>query len=379
MIILKHAMLVVSSLYLVAFIIAAPVVNGQDISLVPGESCITSSCHADKAKKEFIHTIAANGLTCIICHQAPDLEQHRFKMLAEGGELCAQCHGVKANKEFKHMPVAVGLCTFCHDPHQADYPKQLKFPPTGELCFNCHDKKTFSGAVTHGPVAEGLCLECHDPHTSDHDFQLKAALPDLCFGCHDRNLKDPGGRILPSPKQTFDNKELTQHLPFAIGQCMICHIPHAGPNYRLLRSAYPESFYTSYSQDKYICLTCHNGKAFNDARTMTETAFRNGNLNLHYRHVNREKGRTCRACHHHHGAENPKLIRAYVPFGSRAITIQNFEKTETGGQCGPTCHPLVRYDRYEPVQNALKVTSREGLDATPEALQQAKEQQMKAP
>jgi predicted CXXCH cytochrome family protein len=373
---LKQTNIVLISALLLTIFPPQAVAAAEEIALNPGESCITSTCHADKAKKQYVHTIAANGGNCIICHRAPDLSRHQFKIWLEGGELCAQCHGVKADKKFKHEPVAVGLCTFCHDPHQSDNPRQLKFPPDSRLCFNCHEKNKFEGKVVHGPVTEGQCLDCHDPHTSDHDFQLKAALPDLCFGCHDKNLKDPKGKGLPAPKRTFDDKELSQHLPFAIGQCIICHLPHTGPNYRLLRGAYPESFYTKYSEDKYICLTCHNKKAFNEPRTLTETAFRNGNLNLHYRHVNRDKGRTCRACHHHHGAKNPKLIREAVPFGSRIISIKDFELTETGGQCGPTCHPKVRYDRYEPVQNTLKVTVREGADAAPEMLQRAKEQQL---
>jgi predicted CXXCH cytochrome family protein len=139
----------------------------------------------------------------------------------------------------------------------------------------------------------------------------------------------------------------------------MCHEAHASPNHRLLKSSYPGAFYSSYSRDKYICFNCHEEAAFSEPRTTSATAFRNGNLNLHYRHVNRKKGRTCRACHHHHSAENPKLIRENVPFGDRVITIKEFELTETGGKCGPTCHRVARYDRIEAVQNAFKVTERQ--------------------
>jgi predicted CXXCH cytochrome family protein len=143
----------------------------------------------------------------------------------------------------------------------------------------------------------------------------------------------------------------------------------------LLKSAYPSSFYTSFSKEKYICFNCHDEKAFAEPRTLDATGFRNGNLNLHYRHVNRKKGRTCRACHHHHSADRPKLIRKAVRFGTRAINIKEYEKTETGGKCAPLCHSVVQYDRYDPVQNSLKVTLRKGADATPEELQSAKARQ----
>lgn len=322
----------VSALLLVSLIVVLhlpPVVSAEEISLQPGQSCTTASCHADIVEKKFVHLIAADGRACVVCHQQPEADQHRFRMLAEGGE----------------------------------------------LCIMCHDKTLFEGEVVHGPVGKGDCIKCHDPHATEHYKQTREALPDLCFECHYRARKDASGKELPSTEETFDDEKTVHHLPFGIGQCTMCHEAHASPNYRLLKSAYPGAFYTSYSKDKYICFNCHDETAFSEPRTMSATAFRNGNLNLHYRHVNRKKGRTCRACHHHHGAENPKLIRGKVDFGNRHIVINDFELSETGGTCGPTCHPKVSYDRFEPVQNAIKVTKREGDDASLESLNRAKQEQ----
>lgn len=347
----------------------------KDFPITPGASCASATCHADTAKKKFVHAAAADGGTCILCHQPQD-NRHLFKFPAEGAALCALCHVSKSDKKFVHAPVAAGMCTMCHNPHQSDHPKQLNFPPAA-LCLTCHDSKAFQGPVTHGPVADGQCIQCHNPHTSDQPRQLQAEVPQLCFKCHDKPQKDAKGVLLPPVKSTFEDKELVQHLPFAAGGCLMCHNPHAGPNHRLLVNPYPESFYTSFAKEKYFCLGCHSEKAFAEPRTLTDTEFRNGNLNLHYRHVNREKGRTCRACHHHHASKHPKLIRDSVAFGSRQITIDVFEKTETGGKCGPTCHSEVRYDRFEPVRNPLKVTPREGQDATPEELERARAAQTK--
>jgi len=353
----------------------------KDFPIAPGESCTSSTCHTDTAKKKFVHAVAADGGTCILCHQPQDSRRHQFKFPAEGAALCAQCHGSKSDKKFVHAPVAAGLCTLCHNPHQSDHAKQLNFPPAA-LCLTCHDQKPFQAAVTHGPVAEGQCIQCHNPHASDQPRQLQAAVPQLCFTCHDKPQKDAKGVFLPPVKAMFEDKELVQHAPFAIGDCLNCHSPHAGPNHRLLVVPYAESFYTSFAKEKYPCFRCHSvkghsEKAFAEPRTLTDTEFRNGNLNLHYRHVNRVKGRTCRACHHHHASKHPMYIRDSVPFGSRQITIDVFEKTETGGKCGPTCHAVVRYDRFEPVRNPLKVTPREGKDATPEELERARAAQTK--
>ncbi len=347
-----------------------------EIIMDPAESCVTSSCHDDMGQQEFVHAVAADGDQCDSCHEMREEGRHGFDLVAEDGELCALCHGDMAEQEVAHLPVAEGLCTFCHDPHQSDNPKQLNFPPTSELCFNCHDEDEFANETTHGPVGKGQCLACHNPHASDHDRLLKAEVPELCFSCHDRKLKDAKGAELPSSTQLLEDAEMKLHPPFLEGLCAACHVPHASENYRLLVSSYPKSLYASFSPARYMCFNCHSEAAFTESRTLTETGFRNGNLNLHFRHVNKEKGRACKACHRHHGAANEKLIRDRVPFGKHFISIAKFELTPTGGTCAPTCHRQVSYDRYEPVLSDMKVTPREGIPATREELDQARKEQL---
>jgi len=56
--------------------------------------------------------------------------------------------------------------------------------PVNELCFTCHPKSTEK--VLHRPYAEGNCIVCHSPHASDFPAHLLAAPQDICMGCHVR-------------------------------------------------------------------------------------------------------------------------------------------------------------------------------------------------
>ncbi len=84
-----------------------------------------------------------------------------------------------------------------------------------------------------------------------------------------------------------------------------------------------------------------------DPKTETLTMFRDGDTNLHYLHVNKKKnGRTCRACHEVHAAEQVHIIRNGVPYGSRGWVLPiNFEPLPNGGKCQKNCHPAREYDR----------------------------------
>jgi predicted CXXCH cytochrome family protein len=252
-------------------------------------SCITSSCHADMAKKKYSHEVGVNKKYCNKCHEIEKEGEHSFKKLPlEVRILCIECHSkdIASSVEFEKSP-----------------PKVI----------------VKDGGYFHAPFAEGNCTDCHNAHESNFIKQLKAE--------------------------------------------------------------YPGEFYASYSTGAYsLCLNtkCHKGfeKALTEPRTLNYTKFRNGNLNLHFRHVNKEKGRTCRACHHHHNSKNPKLIRETFPFRKKILTII-YEKTETGGGCATTCHIPIKYDRYKPEKILMKTTPRPGKDATPEELKISRKMDIK--
>lgn len=345
------------------------------IDMKPGQACL--ECHALLNQKKFIHPASEEGAGCVtLCHRQADPALHQFtKPAGPMAGLCGECHEQPWPGAHQHAPVAAGECTDCHDPHQSDQAKLL-LAPVGELCLRCHGAGTFSGQpspgqVIHGPVKDGNCLACHTPHAGEHPKLLREPVPTLCLGCHAKPLEDFQGMTLPPTKRLFEDPQALLHPPFAAGDCVACHRPHAAARIRRLNANYPGGLYQAYGESSYaLCLNCHDAEAFNAPRTLKATAFRNGNLNLHQRHVNKNKGRSCRACHSPHGSRQPHLLTAALRFGERGLGL-SYEATASGGSCVTSCHVRVAYDRLAPVNNPLRTSPRQGEDATPAELQPA--------
>jgi predicted CXXCH cytochrome family protein len=223
-----------------------------------------------------------------------------------------------------------------------------------ELCFDCHDdiEELLSDATArHDPLTTGdSCVNCHNPHASSVEQLLLKEPMDLCLSCHDEALESDNGKLANIGQLLADNP--SHHGPITQKDCSSCHQVHGGENFRMLAEAYPARFYAPFDEDSYaLCFSCHESDMVLDEHTDDLTNFRNGELNLHFLHVNRKvKGGTCRACHNTHASKKPKHITETVPFGEWDIPL-NFQQTATGGSCRPGCHKLYRYDRSEPVVN----------------------------
>ena len=303
-------------------------------------------CHENSiVKHKYLHGPVAVG-DCVACHR-PHASHNEFLLIAppDKGAVCFECHRERL-EEFKrkhvHKPVGED-CGKCHDPHGTDYKAQL-ISPQPKLCKDCHAKihpEVFKDIATakydHKPVKEGHCTACHTPHSSNFRAQLKKSLPGLCFSCH----VDLGDYV----------KECKfYHGPVQEGDCDACHKPHGSLFTKLLNKYFPPEFYTPYDEHKYdLCFECHNKDIARDQRTTTLTNFRNGDYNLHYLHVHRQKGRSCKACHDPHASVQPKHIRLEVPFGAWSYPI-HFKTTKTGGSCVVGCHKPQKYDRVNPVK-----------------------------
>ncbi len=323
----------------------------------PPELC--SMCHTPKDDKAFIHGPVAAG-ACTACHDPHESENQKLLVSSNMNDLCTSCHMAKGEmlttKQHIHPPVK-DSCTNCHDPHTADHKFQLFADPKMDLCVTCHtDKKEWTDKVSskHGAIEERpeKCQECHDPHATDTPKMLKAAsVREMCLSCHNQTLvtQEDGYKLTNMAKHLEQNPDW--HGPILWDDCSACHNPHGSDNLRMLKKPFPDTFYSKFDQDNYICFECHEPEKIMDERTTTATNFRNGDHNMHFLHVNNEKGRTCRACHDFHGTKDyPHHLRKKTQFGRINFPIRYIE-TATGGSCAPACHARRHYDRETPKVN----------------------------
>ncbi len=318
-------------------------------------SSLCFKCHdAAPFQRKFVHGPVTLG-DCTLCHD-PHASDFPQLLMSESNETCFSCHSDQQaefeKRPYTHDPAEEG-CVKCHDPHSSDYQYGLAKDGRQDLCFSCHQdmqEQIAAARVAHkGLAAEKRCLGCHDPHTSDYTMQLSAQPMALCMQCHDREYSDATGKIANIKALLAANSN--HHGPIRQGDCSGCHDPHGSANFRMLREYFPRRFYAPYNPDNYkFCFMCHQNTIAETAKTTTLTKFRNGDQNLHFLHVNRGKGRTCRACHAAHASNNPAHIRDAVPYGSWSLPI-NITLTPNGGACSPGCHQPFGYDRVKAVSN----------------------------
>ena len=301
--------------------------------LVAAPAKLCTSCHAEVTTAKVLHPPVSEG-ECLSCH-TPHESDARPLLVAEAPSLCFQCHSDIQDllkKKDVHPAMDAG-CMACHNPHGTKHAKLLT-EEGAELCYQCHadvGEKVDKGPFVHAALKEGKrCINCHAPHASDSDRLLPGTQQATCLGCH----------------RTIVTKNMTLlHGPIQKGQCTPCHDPHAGARPKLLAGEFPVGFYAPYTDQEYaLCFECHKREMLQAPDTSIATGFRDGERNLHFLHVNKEKGRTCRACHALHGSASPKLMAESVAFGKWSMPVK-FVKTETGGSCAPGCHKPASYDR----------------------------------
>ncbi|RJQ46479.1 MAG: hypothetical protein C4538_06670 [Nitrospiraceae bacterium] len=287
----------------------------------------------------------------------------------------------------KRITIIVSITLFsaaCFLLSHASEETKILLIDTNASCItaDCHakmGKKKYIHSIGLDPVR---CTRCHKiAREGEHRFKeiSQITLP-LCIECHGEKSTLPPDIKGNPPKIILENRDLIQHAPFAEGKCTTCHDAHESDYYRHLKAPYPDAPYVSYASGTYgLCINtqCHQNfeNSLTSPRTLTETKYRNGNLNLHFKHVNKKKGRTCRTCHEHHGSKSKKLVAETFKFGTRTLSTE-FEITDTGGTCKTACHRTAQYDRYEPVVNIIKSSPTPGSEATPEELKVSRERDL---
>jgi predicted CXXCH cytochrome family protein len=322
----------------------APVGIAQD------SECI--ECHKETVQKEHVHGPTATS--CIACHEANG-EKHPqdgvagFALFAEDAELCYSCH-TESREEFdvryKHKPIKDNQCLECHDVHSSDNAQFLVNNDTPSLCFTCHDdyQKNIETATTvHTASIEGedSCLKCHNPHASKTRRLLVDVNRDLCLSCHNEIVEKGERKLANIEKLLNDNSH--DH-PALKKSCTSCHSPHYSERERLFKENYPLGNYAKGLEENYtLCFNCHDTDIINIEKTETATLFREGDRNLHYEHLNKDKGRSCMNCHDVHAANNTKLVATTIRFGRWDMPL-NFLEKENGGTCATGCHKERSYN-----------------------------------
>jgi predicted CXXCH cytochrome family protein len=293
---------------------------------------------------------------CSICHERAD-PKSPGPITTTVNDQCLGCHDdyqkLVAGKT-GHV-AAQASCVSCHNPHNTRQAKLL-VEDASSLCLSCHEgikNIVLHAPVKHDAVSTGAkCANCHNPHGSPIEHLLLQLPMNLCLGCHGTDdVADRDGRKLTNMKKWLAENPV-HHGPVASQDCSACHNPHGFKNFRLLNQDYPASFYSAFDPQKYaLCFECHETGMITDAKTTSQTRFRDGATNLHFVHVNKaERGRTCRACHEVHASKQKHQLRDSVPYGPKNWPLKlNFTKTPTGGSCAKTCHPTRTYDRSQPV------------------------------
>ena len=377
-----------------------PLANEKEFVLTSQLPTLCYDCHDEYSQTENIHSPVEDG-DCISCHN-PHSSDNEYLLKSDQGEICAECHDdVVGEGEMIHGPVAGNMCSACHNPHQSPLPtlleregmdlclychedkKNVQTKPSVHepfleaclqchqphsspykfmvdkdvpgLCFDCHPAVAVQqgkGSEVHGPFQkDAKCYLCHNAHVSDHENLLMDKEEKLCFTCHNKKIKKAGRTVKNIEKRVYKAKFV--HEPVKEDGCSACHEAHTPDNYFLLSAAFPSGSYGDGKAESFAhCFDCHDEALMTKKETVTDTNFRNGNENLHYLHVNREKARNCTTCHDIHGSKYPHIVADKVPFGKWEMPMK-FKITKDGGSCQTGCHKKLGYNRNSKIENQL--------------------------
>ena len=145
-------------------------------------------------------------------------------------QICDSCHeGADSAQADFGMTDPEGL-----DADPSAPPPELILPAEKLCTGSCHIDKTPRRAIRenlwlHNPVARGKCIECHNPHQSDYPFQLKLPEGKVCVSCHAPDTLTPSNHRDKIGNET----ELA-------ASCRSCHTVHMGVDNQLLISDYKE-------------------------------------------------------------------------------------------------------------------------------------------
>jgi len=117
---------------------------------------------------------------------------------------CLACHADHATGDHVHPAVQLG-CTSCHTIENREDASYIVVKQSKTIiCFECHGPEVFSYA--HFPYASGDCLRCHNPHAAANPRLLRAKVNELCLKCHQRSPESVPSHYMPTIELTADNR-----------------------------------------------------------------------------------------------------------------------------------------------------------------------------
>jgi predicted CXXCH cytochrome family protein len=188
-----------------------------------------------------------------------------------------------------HAPYDAGDCSICHRSNDAQNPGPVK-AAVNDLCLGCHDdfQQTLARKYAH-PPSQQSCVNCHNPHDSKQPKLLLEDSGTLCLSCH-QQIKQTASEA------TVKHDALTQG-----DKCVNCHNPH-GANVEHLLVQLPMQ----------LCLQCHgkddvtdhNGKKLtNMTKLLADNPHQHGPV----------AAQDCTSCHMPHGSNNFRLLTNAYP------------------------------------------------------------------
>jgi len=259
-------------------------------------------CHYVQ-KKVFAEGTVHNPVSeadCESCHDDHG-PSNKLVLKDEVPQLCYGCHD-EVKGSHVHDPVGGGECLECHKVHNSER-KKLLAKASPDLCYGCHDDFN-SKPTVHSPVAEGECLACHNGHVAESSALLTKSYSreryteysekayELCFECHEAKTFQEAST---KDATEFRNGTANLHYVHVVDRlegskyriekkqkrmtCNGCHFVHGSDQPRLIRPSMSRGEMTLYtisfqkSENGGTCVVgCHKTREYSRLNPVTEVS-----------------------------------------------------------------------------------------------------------
>ncbi|RMF98190.1 MAG: hypothetical protein D6734_00705 [Candidatus Schekmanbacteria bacterium] len=246
-------------------------------------------------------------------------------------------------------------CVDCHNPHIAAADTSPPSAPTMPLSLKGVGRVKVSNGSA-GTTPSFTYVSPSNNSTPLREYQI-------CFKCHSSWTSQPSGQ--PDLSVKFNTNNPSYHPVEAQGKnlninpnafvngwsdtdlmyCSDCHGsdsgtangPHGSTYNFILKNNYVQSTAKRTMSSNEICFNCHRYDTYGNPNS-SKTVRKYSRFEKHHEHI--KKQYTCYNCHDSHGStEKPHLIVT-----GRNPGVIDYNETQNGGSCRPTCHGWESYN-----------------------------------